>query len=165
VILLAIKQFEKGAGFIEVLIALVVLAIGLLGVLSMQARGLGSNQRAVFASEINFLSSDMTDRILSFGTAGADAGQFDGIDSDVVFAGPDVVVNRHALDWSALVTGSSLPSSVGGVAWDVDTNAYTITLQWDDERTGTTEQDCGNTDRDDDGNLEYLTCFQFTVNL
>lgn len=149
----------------EMLITLAILAIGLLGVLSMQSRGLGSNQRAIFASEVNFLALDMRDRILSFDSAGANAGQFDGIDSAVAFGGGDAVVNQHVLEWVALVTGSSLPSALGEVEWDAGTSAYTIRLQWDDERTGTVIEDCGNIDRDENGYLENLTCLEFMVNL
>ncbi|MGS2717981.1 type IV pilus modification protein PilV [Eionea flava] len=159
------RKYQKGAGFIEVLVALVILAIGLLGVLSMQSRGLGSNQRAIFSSEVNMLAADMTDRILSFGIAGADSAEFDGVDVSAAQVFADPVVNQHVADWRALVNGSSLPSSVGTVVWTAATTSYLITIQWDDERSGVMNQDCNDNTRDANGNRNSLTCFQLTVNL
>lgn len=156
---------QKGAGFIEVLVALVILAIGLLGVLSMQSRGLGSNQRAVFATEVNTLAADMADRILSYDTAGAVNGEFDGIDSAAVPAFADAVIQQHSTAWINLVNASSLPAAVATVDWDGDAAAYTITVQWDDERTGIVAQNCDDNRRDANGNRLFLTCFELMVNL
>ena len=157
-------QRQRGAGFIEVLVALVILAIGLLGVLSMQSRGLGSNQRAIFASEVNMLAADMADRILSFGTDGP-TNEYDGISTLAAFAGPDPVVNQHAADWSLRLNASSLPSVQGNVDWNAATTSYTITLRWDDERAGAAGLLCPSNVRDANGNLVNLTCFQLTVSL
>jgi type IV pilus assembly protein PilV len=167
---------QTGAGFIEVLVALVILAIGLLGVLSMQSRGLGSNQRAIFSSEVNMLAADMADRILSYGISGADTGEFDTISSEVVPAFADPVVNRHAQDWSNLINNTvianvnlitnntSLPTPVGTVVWD-GVRSYTVTIQWDDERTGIVARNCANNARDINGNRITLTCFQLIVTM
>ncbi|MEO0443492.1 MAG: type IV pilus modification protein PilV [Pseudomonadota bacterium] len=62
------KKLQKGAGIIEVMVSLLVLAIGLLGVLSLQTNGLNSNQRAAFVTEAQLLAEDMASRILAFGS-------------------------------------------------------------------------------------------------
>jgi len=82
---------SKGAGLIEILIALTVLAIGLLGVLSLQANGLNSGQRAVFTTEASMLAEDMAERILAFGSTGATLSEFNGTNTAVptVFAQGD----------------------------------------------------------------------------
>ncbi len=155
---------NRGAGFIEVLVALVILAIGLLGVLSMQARGLNSNQRALFATEVNLLAYDMADRIIAHDIAGA----YDGLTSTAAFVG-DAVAVIDQVAWAAAFTASSLPSADGVVAWNNDgdsaTNDYVITIRWDDERTGAAGRVCPSDDRDANGNLTNLSCFQLEVNL
>jgi len=82
---------NKGAGLIEILISLTVLAVGLLGVLSLQANGLNSGQRAVFATEASLLAEDMAERILAFGSNGSILSEFNNTDTTAppVFAQAD----------------------------------------------------------------------------
>ena len=56
---------NKNNGFtlIEVLIAMLVLAIGLLGVAALQFQGMKYNTDAYFRSQINFLVYDIADRM------------------------------------------------------------------------------------------------------
>ena len=56
---------QMGAGLMEVLVSLLILAIGLLGVVSLQSKGLGSNQQAMFVTEAHFLAQDMADRMVT----------------------------------------------------------------------------------------------------
>ncbi len=115
---------QIGAGFIEVLVALVILAIGLLGVMSMQVQGITSNQRALFASEANLLAEDMVDRIFALGVTGAVNGEYNGVGTaancDSVGNGlaDEAVIEQDCTDWSNTITGNniSLPSPVGTVA-------------------------------------------------
>jgi type IV pilus assembly protein PilV len=60
---------QHGFSMIEVLVALLVLAIGLLGILVMQARGLQLNQAAYMQSQAMFLAEDVVERIRSNQTA------------------------------------------------------------------------------------------------
>lgn len=57
------KKAQKGASLLEVLIALFVLAVGLLGVLSLQAESLRFNQQAHSASQALFLANDLVERM------------------------------------------------------------------------------------------------------
>ena len=54
---------QRGMGMVEVLVALLVLAVGLLGILSMQARGLQLNQLAYLQSQAMFSAQDIIERI------------------------------------------------------------------------------------------------------
>lgn len=154
---------QKGAGFIEVLVALVILAIGLLGVMSMQARGLSSNQRAQFATDVNLLAYDMADRILAHGIAGAGTGEYAGLSTAAAFQGDDAVAVADQLAWQTALNASSLPSARGDVAWDGDTNTYTITIRWDDFRSGVAAgviiADCAS------NSPATLSCFQLRLSL
>lgn len=54
---------QKGFGLIEVLAALLILAVGLLGMLAMQARGLQYNQAAYYQSQAMFMAEDIVERV------------------------------------------------------------------------------------------------------
>lgn len=54
---------QRGMGLVEVLVALLVLAVGLLGILSMEARGLQLNQLAYYQSQAMFYAQDILERI------------------------------------------------------------------------------------------------------
>lgn len=152
---------QKGAGFIEVLVALVILAIGLLGVMSMQVKGLTSNQQAVFVTEANMMAVDMAERIVAFGSTGADGGEYDDVSTTAACgAGEDALVCADRTAWTAIFDGNelSLPSASGDVAWTAP-DTYTITIRWDNDRDGDAGTDCPN-DSDDD-----LDCFQMVMRL
>lgn len=152
---------QQGAGFIEVLVALVILAVGLLGVMSMQARGLNSNQRALFATEANLLAYDMADRIVSFGGDRAIAGEYGGLTTVGNAALGNVIANNDRNAWQTEFINSSLPSGQGIITWDG--SVYTITIRWDEERTGAVGLTCGNVDTDALGQLINLRCYTLVV--
>lgn len=70
------SRCERGVGFIEVLVALVVLSIGFLVSANMQALGLRSNQDAYFQSQAQMLLYDMMDRMRNNRT-GLSQGDYD----------------------------------------------------------------------------------------
>jgi type IV pilus assembly protein PilV len=158
-----IKNLKKqiGAGLIEVMVSLLILGVGLLGVLSLQANGLNSNQRAIFVTEAQILAQDMAERILSYGSGDSGA---DGAD-DVSYAGISKAKKAGAVtftrncdatepcngaqtkifdeqEWQVLLSGSSLPSALGTVTWSGVNNAYTVDVMWDQNRTGTAPSVC-----------------------
>ena len=74
---------QRGVGLIEVLVALFILAVGLLGVLAMQANGLKSNQRAEFSTEAYMLALDMADRIQAYDDINSSADDDDYADINI----------------------------------------------------------------------------------
>lgn len=58
-------QNQKGSSLVEVMVALFVLAIGLLGVLAMQSKSMQYNQSAHVYSQAVYLANDMAERIRS----------------------------------------------------------------------------------------------------
>ncbi len=54
---------QRGVGLIEVMIALLVLAIGLLGFAGLQTRGITLGRKAFLQSQAIFLAQDMIERI------------------------------------------------------------------------------------------------------
>lgn len=181
-----IFKSQAGSGLIEVMVSLLILGVGLLGVLSLQANGLNSGQRAHFTTEANFLAQDMANRILAFGSrgsnnnAGAATGDYAGLATvgATPLAPPATADEILALDagcftgcdarltqefdqqqWQNAFDRASLPSGRGEVLWDGPTDTYTIRIRWDQDRTGADGLDCG-VDRAVD-----LTCFDLRVSL
>ena len=63
---------DQGFSLIEVLIALVILSVGMLGVLTLQVKGLQFSQSARISTNAILSAGDMADRIRSNPTAGTD---------------------------------------------------------------------------------------------
>ena len=146
---------QQGAGLMEVLVSLLILAIGLLGVVSMQTRGLGSNQQAMFVTEAQFLAQDMADRMLAFGTTSTydNSGVWDsynGIDVSGEFTGTDpkcasacdasATVAFDTDQWHQALYDSSLPRARGTVTKSDD--IFSIQVMWDQDRTGEGAVEC-----------------------
>lgn len=66
-----IKMHMKGFTLVEVLVALLILSIGLLGLAGLQAGGLRSNHSAYLRSQAVMLAHDMADRMRSNPVAAA----------------------------------------------------------------------------------------------
>ncbi len=66
----ASRKTTQGFSLIEVLIALVILSVGMLGVLTLQVKGLQFSQSARISTNVILSASDMADRIRSNPTAG-----------------------------------------------------------------------------------------------
>lgn len=147
----------KGAGLIEVMVSLLILGVGLLGVLSLQASGLNSNQRAVFVSDAQLIAQDMAARILAFGSTdsnsnrGETTGSYRNIDvskvANVTFTNTCSSACNAAQtltfdteSWQQLISSSSLPRGRGTVTWN--SPVYTIRVMWDQERSNTGTVSC-----------------------
>lgn len=65
----------RGVGLIEVMVALVVLSIGLLGVANLQLSGLRMTQEAYFHSQAAVLAQDIIDRMRA-NSAAVDSGAY-----------------------------------------------------------------------------------------
>lgn len=143
---------QDGTGLLEVVVALLLLGVGLLGVMSLQTKGLNSNQRAVFVTEAQILVQDMADRILAYGNtelngnSGASDGVYTGISINVGEAltsascsgasgcTPAESVAYDTNEWRRALKTSSLPRAIAKVNWDSVNSKYIIEVMWDQER-------------------------------
>ena len=170
----------RGATMIEVLVSLFVLAIGLLGVLGMQAEGNLANQRGMFSSQAAFLAQSMADRIRVNdrpNTLGVSAGIYDGTDTggspsatytastdcESVECGQNALLAYDRAAWEQGLEGQ-LPGGQGGVDWDNANQLYTISVIWQ-ERAGDqtdsidlTQAECGALDPP-----QGFACYQLEV--
>lgn len=135
---------NKNAGFtlIEVLIAMLVLAVGLLGLAGLQATSLKNNLSAYNRGQATQLAYDLADRMRA---NVADAASYTNItpigtatvqsscSSVSTTCTPAVMAENDLYQWNLAVT-NALPGGTGSIA--VTSNIYTITITWDDDHDG-----------------------------
>lgn len=146
---------QQGYSLLEVLIAVLILSIGLLGLAGLQTTSLQSNQSASQVSQATFLASDILDRMRA-NPDGAKSGSYDvdpGQRSDD-FAGGSLEAT-DVREWLQQLE-TALPGVLSGecdgepcgAAVDVDGNGYAaVTIRWVDERM----------DEDDDQRVTRFT--------
>lgn len=148
---------SRGFSLVEVLVAVLVLALGLLGLAGLQARSLRYNQNSSFRTQAIELTSEMADRMrrnpvgVSQGYYNNSTGTSDNCYSSIYVAAPTVVCTPAQLagfditQWNAeiasrlpggrgIVCQSSTPPSSPTAEPDCrgSSDLYTIYIQWND---------------------------------
>lgn len=132
---------QRGFTMIEVLIAILVLSIGLLGLAGLQATGLRNNHQAYQRSIATQQVYDMADRMRA-NPAGVDAGAYNAISGIPTNPGctgsgtcsPANIAAYDAAEWNS-ANAALLPSGAGTVAV-VGPDVFTIIVTWDELKTG-----------------------------
>ena len=147
-------MFARTAGFtlIEVLVALLVTALGVFGLVAANLNALKFNHAATVRSHANLLAYDIADRMRANRFA-ALSGSYELAMSASAPTG-SAIHEVDLRDWLRAVAGQ-LPSGDGSVARTNST--FTITLQWDEARIGATRL------ADADG--KHLQTFVFVTEL
>jgi type IV pilus assembly protein PilV len=128
---------QSGFTLLEVLVAVVVLSLGLLGLAGLQAATLRNNQIAYYRGIAVQQSYDMADRIRA-NQIGAKDGAYDSLGASIP-ADPDCVSNvcspaqLAVADHSIWNTNNAnmLPGGVGTVAVNAD-GTFSITVSWNE---------------------------------
>jgi len=81
----AVLRHSRGLTLLEILIALVVLSIGLLGLANLQLFGLASTNDSAQRSMVSFITNDLADR-MRINRIAALNGAYDDLDSDDYFS-------------------------------------------------------------------------------
>ncbi|WP_455201813.1 type IV pilus modification protein PilV [Kaarinaea lacus] len=155
-------QTQSGFTMLEVLVAIVVLAFGLLGLAGLQADGLRNNTSAYMRSQATLMAYDMLDRMRA-NMQGVENGDYDTLlsttpsDPGCISIGCSVALMsvHDAYEWSQQLA-QLLPSGQGRVTGSGAGSVFTITVMWDDHRTGATGTNCSGDPKVD------LTCFNLS---
>jgi type IV pilus assembly protein PilV len=123
-------RHQRGLSLLEVLVAIVILSLGLLGMAGLQAASLRTSQGSFYRAQAAQYADDMAERMR------ANLGQARNYGLALADAAPTgtSVRDRDLADWLAKLR--SLPGGDGSVAIDLANNLVTITVQWDDTRAG-----------------------------
>ena len=172
---------QDGFTLLEVLIALLVLAIGLLGLAALQTTGLRSNTMATTRTHATQLAYDISDRMRA-NVADSYTTNIDNVVTNILkdyeladcsSAPTDSTVsqaNDDLITWCTAV-GNILPSGdakitqvrqvgIDGTADTLDdVVTYDVIVYWDETRTGATGKDCGS-----DLTID-LRCMQLNVTI
>jgi len=129
------KHREVGSTLIEVLVAILITATGVLGAAAMQLNAVKFNQVSTSRSAAVFLANDIADRLRA-NRAAALAGSYDlSMDAD---APKGSAIHQIDLQEWLLEISRRLPSGDASVARS--DNQFTITLQWDEGRLAETRE-------------------------
>lgn len=122
-------QNMHGVGLIEVLIAVLVTSIGLLGLASLQFSSLKQNQSAAMMAQANVLAYDMMDRL----RANTDLAKVGSYDLALTATTPTgtAIQKVDLAQWRDMLA-TTLPSGTGSVAC-ASTGSCTVTVQWSDQ--------------------------------
>lgn len=130
---------QLGFSLIEVMVALVVLSVGMIGMAALHGQGLSASRTAVYRTQAISLNADLADRIranrlgqAAYAGAAANNGCSAASCTPAQMAADDLFV------WQQRVQ-QMLPNGQGQVAYNGGTipPTFTITIQWDDVSQGT----------------------------
>jgi len=135
-------KLNSNSGFtlIEVLIAMLVLAVGLIGMAGLQATSLRNNQSAYNRSQATQLAYDLNDKMRANKAAAASYVSIDVKDATVKANCSSTTgcsienMAENDLYELQLALATALPSGTAMV--ENDAGFYTITINWDDNRDG-----------------------------
>lgn len=152
------RRYQHGASLLEILVSLVILAIGVLGMSGLLTASLRSNQSAYLRTQATFHAQDIVERVRA-NQVGADAGHYNNptpqLNSNCTSQAGCTAAQMAAHDvaeWQAAVSASQ-PSGAavicidstpddgtpGSPACDGLGANHAIKLWWDDDRDGSVE--------------------------
>lgn len=127
---------QAGFSMIEVLIAVLILAVGLLGLGSLQIAGVQNNHSAYQRSQATLLSAEITDAMRA-NRWGAINGRYNGVYEDVPDPGT-TIAESDVSTWMSNMR-ASLPGSEATINVS-DTGEVEVRIRWLDERSEETEE-------------------------
>jgi type IV pilus assembly protein PilV len=130
-------RLQCGVGLIEVLVAILILALGLLGMAGLQSRSLQTNQSSYARSQAVMMSYYILDAMRA-DRASASAGNYDvaNLCSATAITGTALADNTRK-DWiNSLKVGlGDTTATCGAISCDVS-GLCTVKVIWDDQRAG-----------------------------
>jgi len=158
------RNKQQGFTLLEVLIALLILSIGLLGLAALQTTGLRSNEMASMRTTSTMLAYDISDRMranpqgFADGDYVIDSGPVTGTVTDCI-AGVCTPAQMATFDldqWKDAI--DRLPGGQGDITQTAGPPlVHTITVRWDQNRTDATGLNCPPVDDND------LRCFRLVI--
>jgi type IV pilus assembly protein PilV len=119
------SRAQDGMTLIEVLVALLILSVGLLGAAAIQLNALKYTDSSLMSSQASFIAYDMMDRIRA--NSGADYTVTPPTSSNL-----NVTRDQDLYDFTTNIVNFGGPTATGSIT--LNQRVYTITITWDDSR-------------------------------
>lgn len=133
------SSHAKGFSLMEVLIAILIVSVGVLGIAGLQIMSMQNNTSALFRTQANQLAYDIIDRARANPAAdyshALGAGAPAAPDCTNADCDPTQMASYDLMVWMTDLT-TMLPASDGSVV--LAGNLFTVTVEWDDSRDGNT---------------------------
>ncbi|MCK1792526.1 type IV pilus modification protein PilV [Pseudomonas violetae] len=123
------KRAQEGMTLIEVLVALLILTVGLLGAAAIQLNALKYTDSSRMTSQASFIAYDMMDRIRA--NSGADYTITPPTSGNL-----GVARDQDLFDFTSNIASALGATATGTIA--LSQRVYTITIAWDDSRAANT---------------------------
>ncbi len=137
-------KHQAGFTLVEVLVALVVMAVGMLGIAALYVEGLRAGRTAIYRTTAVSLAADMADRIRANPDAAASyAGVGPGANNGCVNGPADCSATQVAQDdwfWWLQTVNQNMPNGTSAAIAVQDlalTTQYNITISWPETGLGT----------------------------
>lgn len=124
------QRRQRGVTLLEVLVALVVFALGVLAVAGAQAGALRSGHGAHYRAQAAFIAQDMVERMR--GNPGQARNYGLGFGEEVAEVAS--IADRDKSQWLAQI--AMLPAGAGAVEVDEAFDLVRVTVRWDNSRAG-----------------------------
>lgn len=128
-------SIQRGATLIEVLVAMLILSVGLLGLAGMQMTALQSNQSAYYRSQATVLAYDVIDRMRA-NRADALNGVYDialkNETCDPKLGPSGTLAQRDVAEWLNSLSCLLSPDARGSVVRNG--RLFTVSIEWNDTR-------------------------------
>ena len=162
---------ERGFSLIEVMVAVVILAVGLLALAGLQSAALRSTQISYMRTQAGIVAMEMAERMRANKT-GVDTLQYQAVSSPPASTAPTscltnnclapAIASYDAYAWTFALANSNDLLSARGTVTCLDSpcvvgSQHRITVMWDARRVGATGTGCDPTDSTD------LVCHRITV--
>lgn len=135
---------ECGMTLVEVLVAVVLISVGLLGVAALQVTSLRGNQESYARSQASVLAANILDRMRA-NQIGFRAGNYT---TDFNGTGTEGTLAEDDLTWWQTAIDQALPGGAANTAGriQVNGNIVTVTVRWserEEQATSRTRQNAG----------------------
>jgi len=131
------QRRQAGFSLVEVLIALVIMSVGMLGIAGLYVQGMQAGRTSMFRHQAVILAGDVADRIRANPTAAAAYAAPLGANNNCISGGTDCTPAQMAasdiLLWQTQAT-DTLPGGTVLIAFDNTVNppTYQITVSWNE---------------------------------
>lgn len=134
------RMRQRGITMVEVLVTMVVVAVGLLGIAALILNNLKSTGSAYARAQAGVLAGDMVDRMRANRVTAEVADSPYNLSLAETPDPANGLPQAELTQWRAALA-AAVPQGTGSVALDAATSKVTVTVQWNDSRAqGVTAQ-------------------------